>query len=483
MAITSVHPEMEVQKQKQTQTYDIPSGAHLRIVDDLPDSNTGEYAVPSTELFEVVQEDAPYLVPRSLVNVCNQMRPNNEYGDLDELAESFIAVGQQTAVKICRWDREKVAIYTAINNALYKDREPIDVNDFTYLEDGSCLVLIYGHRRFRAAARAQQMLTEQVVELLEKGVSEGDEAVQELERKSAAFEDIKAKISDSMSVSDALTEQAAENIYHQPPAHAFAKALNEVYLLGKEAGQWDNVAAFSRRSGVGIERARNAVRYCRLPGVIIDQVESGKLSYAIATEVARLIRHITEHRCNFAEINGLPAPEQEYLDEVIDSELKKVTEELLMKHKSARGAHRFISNHINLHYKQLEFSYDPEEIRRKNEKEDYRKELRKHLRNACGTLDVVEVALAFAESMPDDIVAVLGQKGLQTLLGRVKELADSLSEKSGLNDRSRRAAIAAALALEQLILTDEIDLELQALIETKSGVSSVTTQSSESLLL
>ncbi len=375
--------------------------------------------IPTAELFPISPEHIAYTVPLGALNVANQMRPDGDYGDILELAQSIKAVGVKQPVRAFRWDAEIADTYLQLNNRLYPEKDARDISNFTPLDDGSYLVLVYGHRRLLASQLA-------------------------------ARDEIPAQIIEDGKIAEALEDQTVENIYHPPEPYSFARSINEVYNLQLAAGMVNSQAEFARKCGVGPDRLRSALRFCSLPLEVQQIVIDGNLSYKKAVEVARLIPAIKEYERNNTEGE---APPEEYLDFIVRGDLAKHVAYIRDKKLTYPMTTAYVRGKMIYYVGGRELSLLDDEARRNLQVETIRRRTREKVNEALHSLGNVALGVRIAEMTDEEalVYSKITEPGMQRVLGELASAVTLLGRHVGYTRETRDQATEVAEAIQQLL--------------------------------
>ncbi len=405
---------------------------------------------PAGELFVVPERHLTFEVPLSMINIAHQVRPDEDFGNMNELVSSIRTLGVEQPIRVARWDLETARQYVELNNLAYPEREPRNPDELVVLPDGSCLVVMYGHRRFIGSAVAN-------------------------------LETIPAKISEKPTFREAVQIQTAENLHNRPSPVAFARGLNQVYRLGQAAGMYPNKAVFARASGLSVDQARDALRFCELPIEIQQLVIEKHLSYATAIELSRLIPAVQQYELNQlrfsvqqsmeADVGAGLVTRSEVEDRLkavkIDSDFLDVRVRALLfehllfiqsSHMSAKKAAKYIGQQAALLRGQQELLLLCDEVRIEREVASHRNRARLHgLEALASTRAIATTAALFAER-PDELAAIVSEAPLQRILGAaavVMEKTGDVLHTAG----ARQQAYNASAALAALVEVDAIEEE------------------------
>ncbi|MFZ1324284.1 MAG: ParB/RepB/Spo0J family partition protein [Candidatus Saccharimonadales bacterium] len=406
--------------------------------------------MPMQEMFDESRYHRPWDVPPDYLNVAHQMRPEEDFGNIRELAQSVAEIGVEQPIRAARWDYDAAAAYLDLNNAAYPEREPLSPGLLLPCPDGaSYLVVIYGHRRLLAAREAGQPT-------------------------------VPVKVSENPTFHEVLQLQTAENLHHQPRPVAFARGLNQIYQLGLALGTYDSQAAFARHSALGVQRTRDALRFCQLPGDIQKLVVDNKLSYATAVQVSRLIPVVQSYellqlrirRENEADaliktgqveaadrkqLIGLQEVDINYLNQRTDAVLGDTLMSIRSGKMSAARAKQHVSAIIRGMKGVGELTLLDEAARRRLELETHRRRAAAATSKAFHDLSTVVAATRlYGSDLPEALIGALNETPVQRLLGQIADAAAEVAVVTRL-PATRERSFDAAVAARSLVEIDRID--------------------------
>ncbi len=208
----------------------------------------------------------PKPVPRSDINAFfhAQTRKTYDQESITALAGSIETDGLLhpiTVAELSPVDAERYVI--GLNQLRGSEYRPEDI---AINQDGSCYMLVAGHRRVLAI----------------------DHLIKESEGYSGFAADdiaINANVFSELSLLDALRLQIAENSHEGLPIHEDAYSIRMFY---EESGH--SLAQCARELGRSEEKVRLAVRFSELPQAVRATVEDGLVPYTAAVALAPLAR-------------------------------------------------------------------------------------------------------------------------------------------------------------------------------------------------
>lgn len=406
--------------------------------------------IPPHELFSIPERHLTFEVPLDQINVAHQVRPAEDFGNVTELVSSIRTLGVEQPIRVARWPLDTAKEYVELNNRAYPEREPRDPDALVTLPDGSCFVVIYGHRRLTAAELAE-------------------------------LPTIPTKISESPSFREAIQIQTAENLHHRPSPVAFARGLNQAYKLGQAAGMYPNKAIFARESGLSVDQTRDALRFCELPIEIQDLVVQKHLSYATAVELSRLIPAIAYHETaqlryqlesdlEVQVAQGLLTSEEAkqevasrsvdtaFLDERVRAMLFDRLLYIQSCKMSARNASKYIGQEVGVLRGRRELPFFDEEARRQHILEGHRAHQKSHGREALASTQAIATAAALFRDRPEVIADLISEPPLQRILGKAAIVIEQAGDVARSDD-TKRTAYNASAAIAGLVEVDAIPAE------------------------
>lgn len=239
-------------------------------VDKLPASIRRGDQKPSKGYERITETPERWYVPYSSINTLTQTRKNVDRDFIEELARGMIESDQETGeVKVNNYQPPRVGLFTKEQAEKYiKDlNETWDtehsLDELRPLEDGSYLILIYGHQRMLAEDKAFGWLGRD---------SERQEIPVQLEDGS------------KIDFSNAVEMQFRENFHRRPESWEDAQAIYGIF----KGGKYPTFAECARALAVSEERVARAHRYDTLPDEVKRLVEEGALSYIKALRLTDL---------------------------------------------------------------------------------------------------------------------------------------------------------------------------------------------------
>ncbi len=423
----------------------------VRILGDMPKIKE---RMPNEELFSTPERHKTFDVPASMINIALQVRPDEDFGNLTELVSSIRTLGIEQPIRVARWPLDTAKDYLGLNNRAYPEREPKDPDELVPLEDGTCLVVIYGHRRLIAGCAAQ-------------------------------LEAIPTKISDNPSFREAVQVQTAENLHNRPSPVAFARGLNQVYKLGRASGMYPNKAVFARESGLSVEQARDALRFCELPANIQELVVQRHLSYATAVQLSRLIPAVSAHEKNqvysraeheASEMVSIGAMSDEdvrialSLIEVDETYLSLKIEAVLREHllhiqrskMSAKTAATYIGMQVRCLYGTHELPIMNDEARRDQEIDAARRRMKAVVQDCVRQVGIIATVAHVYAGFSPEIQAAIREQPVQRMYASSATQIELLADIAK-NPDTKLAAYGASAALSSLVEIDAIPRDDQSL--------------------
>lgn len=200
------------------------------------------------------------------INAVTQTRQAYDPDGIDELAQSMLKRDKDhviidlkliNAPLIGRFTKDTATAYIDDLNDLFGTSHIVD--ELTPTQDGRYLIVIAGHRRSLALARAAELAGGTPAELF-----------------------VRAVVVDDVEFAEAFKDQTIENIHDRPPAQDEAEAIAKYceFRQRKNAdGQRISVAQCARELSLKDAKVRNAIKYAELPVRVKKFVNEGALTF------------------------------------------------------------------------------------------------------------------------------------------------------------------------------------------------------------
>lgn len=217
-------------------------------------------------------------LPLDAINVLAQ--PRKTFEEIEFLANDIAQKNLYNPLTVACFDRKHCLLYIELINHLWKTNFSIEGLVST-AENGAEVfyVLLAGERRYRSC-----------LHIRDKGCTKCREQFGPGGCYERHFGDLKVDVRACINILplDAIFIQASENIHVRVPPYEEARFYNLLFKTIKEANPKYRLFDFSRKVGRSPETVRQALRFCELPAKYQEYVETGKIAWGIAVEIARL---------------------------------------------------------------------------------------------------------------------------------------------------------------------------------------------------
>lgn len=220
----------------------------------------------------------PSVLPLELIITLPQ--PRKDFQKIEDVSNNIARLGLLQAPIVVRLDEEHFTVHLAFINHIW--RVNFSTQDFSsVLEEGEKVfyVLLAGERRFRSLKRLRDT---------------GCDTCHETYGEGPCFDrhfpsrTIPVSLGINVDPEDSIKVQLSENIHMAVPKHQEARVYADFYAYHlRKYGKYP-LARFAREIGRGEETVRQALKFCSLPSDVQEHVETGRLKYGVACEIARL---------------------------------------------------------------------------------------------------------------------------------------------------------------------------------------------------
>lgn len=242
-----------------------------------PERTTLSGILTAANITETIQYRGDF-IPLSNINVLPQGRKTFE--DIDILADDIASKHLMNPPLVARLTIEACGPYLEKINKIWNTKFKIDDLHKTEEKEGEYVyILIAGERRYRASkSLTEHACTRCMAQYGNKPCY------------SRHFTDnlMEVRVCDNISPIEAVFRQASENTYMSIPPHEEAVYYDALMRVSKEEDPSYSLSQFAKDVGRGEDKVRDAIRFCRLPIEIQEHVREGRITYGIATEIARL---------------------------------------------------------------------------------------------------------------------------------------------------------------------------------------------------
>lgn len=200
--------------------------------------------------------------------------------DIDILAEDIAAKNLLNPPLVARLNQESAEKYLAAINAIWNTEFKVDdLHHVNEEGEGQYYILIAGERRYRACKTLEDHACSDCAKKF------GEEGCF-----SRHFpKGLEVRVCDNISPVEAVFRQASENTYMSIPPHEEAQYYDALMRAVRSANPDYSLTQFARDVGRGVEKVRDAMRFCKLPPEIQDYVREGRITYGVAVEIGRLV--------------------------------------------------------------------------------------------------------------------------------------------------------------------------------------------------
>lgn len=263
-------------------------------------------------------------VPYAVINRLHQTRQVIKRDEIEELKGALIKskngvwqVDLLAQVRACEFPptmEDKLQDYLDDLNATWGSNHKIADLDRT--DEGSYVVLIFGHRRMEAAALA----------LEEIGIP--------LESTDVVFQ---AKDPEDITFDDVISDQYRENFHQRPDTWEDAYALTHIYRRNKQTGRYKTFKDCANHLAIGVDRVGRAHRFETLPEEVKELTREGVLPFYKGLMLTGLFSALALIRCKgtipdeqFEELEKKQQSNKLYLPEVMELLDKDAKKDLLL---------------------------------------------------------------------------------------------------------------------------------------------------------
>lgn len=211
-----------------------------------------------------------------IINVLTQVRQHLSHEDINDLAESVLARGQQVPGRIAAFKPRAAGQYLREINELFgvnhdlRSMKKVAVDGQEYY-----LFVIYGHRRLAACKQAWRMIRE--------GAGES----------SCFFGAYLCDIHFDLTLHDVIPTQLVENQHVPVSKYEEVTALWRYWRYLKRHEGDVTIVSFAKRVGRRTSYVRDMLRFTSLPDVIQSRIDptkgKGYATYSLLLQVARLV--------------------------------------------------------------------------------------------------------------------------------------------------------------------------------------------------